>query len=104
MKKGGSKNKPNSGNTGGGQIKKTVSGPKSPTVPIMDKMSQNPIGAVFAAILALLLVLDFVVEKHETIAMGEIPEFYAMLGFAGAVGLVFGAKALLSVSKGVLKK
>lgn len=62
---------------------------------ISGRVKNNPWTTGAAAVLGLLLVLDFFVHKHEPITMGNLPEFYAIFGFLCAIVLVFAAKALL---------
>jgi hypothetical protein len=67
---------------------------KAEKKPLFDMAKENPYITGFFVVLGLLLILDFVVHKHETIAIGNVPEFYAVYGFVSAAVLIFCAKAL----------
>ena len=54
---------------------------------------------VFYIALGLLLVMDFVVHKHEAVELGSAPLFYAVYGFVSGSALIFVAKVLGSVFK-----
>ncbi|MFA6010642.1 MAG: hypothetical protein WC799_11720 [Desulfobacteraceae bacterium] len=62
--------------------------------PLLTIAKENPYITGFFVILGVLLILDFMIHKHETISIGNVPEFYAVYGFVSAAALVFGAKAL----------
>lgn len=47
----------------------------------------------------LLVVLDWVVERHEDVPLAHAPTFYALYGFIACVLLVLTAKALRRVLK-----
>lgn len=69
---------------------------KLPSLP--DMIRQRPAHVAFGLVLILLLVADLTVHKHEYIALGNIPEFYAVYGFLSAAVLVLAAKALRVLS------
>ncbi|GAB6093907.1 hypothetical protein JCM14469_01590 [Desulfatiferula olefinivorans] len=50
--------------------------------------------AVFGVLLVVLLGLDFVVHKHDPVALGNAPEFFAVYGFIACVVLIVGARVL----------
>ena len=47
----------------------------------------------------LLVLLDWVVERHEDVHLASAPTFYALYGFIACVLLVLAAKALRRVLK-----
>ncbi len=49
---------------------------------------------VFYIICAVLFLLDFVVHRHTSMKLEEIPAFYALFGFIAFVVLVEGSKLL----------
>ena len=69
--------------------KTTVTWPSFP-----DMVRQHPVPVAFGLVLILLLVADFTVHKHESISLGNVPEFYAVYGFLSAAALVFAARIL----------
>ena len=42
------------------------------------------------AVCAILVVLDFVIDRHPHFPIEEIPAFFALFGFIAFVGVVFG--------------
>lgn len=46
-----------------------------------------------------LVIVDFVIHRHISTAVEEIPAFYALYGFAALVGVVLAAKGLRRLVK-----
>jgi len=67
---------------------------KAEKKPLLTIAKENPYVTGFFVILGVLLILDFMIHKHETISIGNVPEFYAVYGFVSAAVLIFSAKAL----------
>lgn len=57
------------------------------------KTVQRFLGVFYLSLVAL-LAYDFFVHKHDHVAMGNAPEFYAVYGFISCVALIFIAKVL----------
>lgn len=77
-------------------VKQSESGNLRPSFP--DLVRHRPAHVAFGLVLILLLVADLTVHKHEYIALGNIPGFYAVYGFLSAAVLVLAAKALRVLS------
>lgn len=60
-----------------------------------DMIKKHPAAMAFALVLVFLLLADVTIHKNEPVTVGNIPEFYALYGFFGAMVLVFSAKVLL---------